>query len=445
MRKMKDSGIAWIGEMPDTWGSGRLKDIAANEIYSIVDGPFGTAISTSDYKRDGVPLVRIVNLNQTELKTDNFVYITEEHAKKVSRSRFYKGDIIFAKTGATVGKCAYNANVENGILSSSCVKIRIAEDYCRKYFFYFFNTAQFNEALRMACNGTTRDTINLKPFSCLPCLIPPLKDQQGIAAYLDEQCSIINEIIEKTKASIEEYKKLKQAIITEAVTKGVSGDVLEEESTLKWMREIPSHWMRTKLGNICSFINGDRSQNYPSPDEFVSSGIPFIGADSLEGHYVDTSVCKYITKEKYETMNGLKIHKGDILYTLRGSTIGKNSYADFSEGTVASSLTGIRVKDYHAIDTMYLYYWLNSEMEFIQRDLCINGSTAPNLSADDVKQFILFIPDIFEQKRIVDYLEKKCLALDSLIEKKNVFLLNLENYKRSLIYQCVTGKREVKK
>ncbi len=138
-REMKDSGVAWIGEIPREWNVGRLKDIKSNNNYSIVDGPFGTAISTSDYVDEGVPLVRIVNLDELRLNVDKFVYITNEHAAQLGRSRFYKGDIIFAKTGATVGKCALNTNVDSGILSSSCVKIQVSNRHVNRFFYYYFS------------------------------------------------------------------------------------------------------------------------------------------------------------------------------------------------------------------------------------------------------------------------------------------------------------------
>ena len=246
-RAMKDSGVAWIGQIPTTWSKARLKDIKSNDRYAIVDGPFGTAISTEDYVEEGVPLVRILNLGNPNVTSNSLVHITQQHALTVQRSRFGKGDIIFAKTGATIGKCAINDSLEYGILSSSCVKISIASKYNNKFFYYMFFTDQFNSALRLACVGTTRDTINLSPFSCLSCVFPSYTEQSRIVAYLDRRCAEIDRVIAATQRTIEEYKKLKQAIITEAVTHGVRGPRKMKDSGVEWIGEIPEEWEIHKL------------------------------------------------------------------------------------------------------------------------------------------------------------------------------------------------------
>ena len=139
-------------------------------------------------------------------------------------------------------------------------------------------------------------------------------------------------------------------------------------------------------------------------------------------------------------MGGAKIQKGDILYTLRGSTIGKNAIATFDEGTVASSLMVIRPI---SLIPEYLLYWLNSEEEFKQRQSYINGSTAPNLSAENVGSFVMFLPPALEQREIADYLDTKCAEIELTMLKKQVLIDQLGNYKKSLIYEVVTGKKEV--
>ncbi len=139
-------------------------------------------------------------------------------------------------------------------------------------------------------------------------------------------------------------------------------------------------------------------------------------------------------------MGGAKIKPGDILYTLRGSTIGKNSMAKFKDGTVASSLMVIRPLKIHP---EFLLYWLNSEIEFQQRMSFINGSTAPNLSAENVGTFILNLPSQEEQVLIANYLDIKCDSVEKIIKKKECTVEKLNEYKKSLIYEVVTGKKEV--
>lgn len=269
---------------------------------------------------------------------------------------------------------------------------------------------------------------------------PSLQEQHRIADYLDRKCSQIDAIIARQQEVIEKLKAYKLSVITEAVTKGLNPHAPMKDSGVEWIGEIPEQWTKVRLKNICQFINGDRSSNYPSPNEYVDEGIPFLGADSLYGRYVDIIQSKKITKEKYHSMGGAKIQKGDILYTLRGSTIGKNALSTFDEGTVASSLMVIRPT---SLLSNFLLYWLNSEEEFQQRQSYINGSTAPNLSAENVGSFIMFLPSKVEQQEIADYLDKKCAEIESTILKKQMLVEWLGKYKKSLIYEVVTGKKEV--
>ena len=270
--------------------------------------------------------------------------------------------------------------------------------------------------------------------------LPPIQQQRRIADYLDRKCGQIDAIIARQQEVIEKLKAYKLSVITEAVTKGLNPHAPMKDSGVEWIGEIPEQWTKVRLKNICQFINGDRSSNYPSPNEYVDEGIPFLGADSLYGRYVDIIQSKKITKEKYHSMGGAKIQKGDILYTLRGSTIGKNALSTFDEGTVASSLMVIRPT---SLLSNFLLYWLNSEEEFQQRQSYINGSTAPNLSAENVGSFIMFLPSKVEQQEIADYLDKKCAEIESTILKKQMLVEWLGKYKKSLIYEVVTGKKEV--
>ena len=433
MMQMKDSGIEWIGVIPESWKIARLKDIAANEPYSIVDGPFGTAISTSDYKKTGVPLVRIVNLNETELRTDNFVYITDEHAGKVARSRFYKNDIIFAKTGATVGKCALNTNVDSGILSSSCVKIRISEKFYRKFFYYFFNTNQFNEALRMACNGTTRDTINLNPFSCLNCLVPSFKEQQAISTYLDRQCAHINDIIEKTQASIEEYKKLRQAVISQAVTNGIRHNRLMKKSGIEWVKEIPTDWSVIPAKYL--FKNSDVRKQVGDEQMTASQQYGIIS----QAQYMELTGSKIVFANK-GIDDWKHVEPFDFIISLRSFQGG----LEMSETTGCITWHYIVLKPCKEIYSYYFKWLFKSELyiKALQRT-CNFIRDGQDLRYSNFIQVPLFEPSLEEQKEIADYLNVKCAEIDKIIEKKKGFLAALESYKKSMIYEYVTGKKEV--
>ena len=432
-RKMKDSGIEWIGEIPEGWEIRKIKNN-----FMIYAGATPKS-EKAEYWDGGIPWITPADFKTT----DKYVSygrksLTALGYDSCGSTLVPAGSIIFSKR-APVGSVVI---AKNTLCTNQGCLACIPNDAVNSTYFYYCMSI-FTEQFELVSAGTTFKEIAASTFASflLPC--PPLSQQNEIVNFLDKESSRIDSMLSKTRSSIEEYKKLKQAVITQAVTKGVRGEREMKDSGVEWIGEIPKKWNRCKLNSICTFINGDRSKNYPSSEDFQDIGIPFIGADSLNGFFVDTYSARHISPAKYASMGGLKITQGDILYTLRGSTIGKNAIANFNDGTIASSLVGIRVKSPFLASSSFLFYWLNSLNEFVQRDLCINESTAPNLSAENVAQFFIYIPDITEQHEIADYLDAKCAEIDGLIAKKEQLVKDLENYKKSLIYEVVTGKREV--
>ena len=445
MRQMKESGNKSIGSIPVSWNVIPLKYLYDNSNGSAVRvGPFGSALTSSDIVDSGIWIY-----NQKTIMNNDFscndTYVSKEKAQELSAFSVNPGDILVTTRG-TVGRIAVVPEAApQGVLHPCVIRFRIDEKKFNKDLLtlIFNDTDLVNKQIMDMSNSTTIEVLYSYSLKEIRVPVPTINEQNRIVDYLQTNCFIIDSIIEKQEAIIEKLKEYKLSVITEAVTKGLDPNVEMKDSGIEWIGKCPASWSRAKLNNLCSFHNGDRSSNYPSPDDFVDDGIPFIGADSLNGFYVDCSVSKHITTEKYSSMGGIKIKEGDILYTLRGSTIGKNSIAGFNDGTVASSLMGIRIDDRDKLDSKFLLYYLNSEMEYIQRDVCINGSTAPNLSADDVKNFVIFIPAIDEQVVIANALNDECSRIDNQIECYERIIEKLQQYKKSLIYEVVTGKREV--
>ncbi len=419
--KMKDSGIAWIGEIPEEWELSKIGAVYEERNQKVSDADFPPLSVT---KQGVVPQL------ETAAKT-----IDGENRKLIC-----KNDFVINSRSDRRGSCGISEYDGSCSLINTVLKPR--RNMCNAYYSFVFRSERFADEFYRWGNGIVDDLWSTKWSNMKRIYIPApsLQEQHRIADYLDRKCSQIDAIIARQQEVIEKLKAYKLSVITEAVTKGLNPHAPMKDSGVEWIGEIPEQWTKVRLKNICQFINGDRSSNYPSPNEYVDEGIPFLGADSLYGRYVDIIQSKKITKEKYHSMGGAKIQKGDILYTLRGSTIGKNALSTFDEGTVASSLMVIRPT---SLLSNFLLYWLNSEEEFQQRQSYINGSTAPNLSAENVGSFIMFLPSKVEQQEIADYLDKKCAEIESTILKKQMLVEWLGKYKKSLIYEVVTGKKEV--
>lgn len=441
MREMKDSDVEWIGEIPAEWGISRLKTIAKKEKNSIVDGPFGSAISVEDYIEEGIPLARITNLVNQKICLENMVYISREKADSVIRSKFSIGDIIFAKTGATVGKSGINETIDYGILASSCIKISIDDCYYNKFFLYCFQTIPFRESLLLNCGGTTRDTINLKPFQILSCPIPPLAVQYRIADYLDDKCTKIDAIITRQQEVIEKLKAYKLSVITEAITKGLNPDVPMKDSGIEWIGEIPENW---SLHKICW-------------DYYVELG-KMLDAKKITGqrlkYYlrnVDVQWGKINTDDlsqmdfSEEEQVRYRVLPGDLM-VCEGGEIGKSAIVPKKfpdEIYYQKALHRIRLRHSQKGNIEYLCQVIYC----MAKNNCFTNTpekaTIAHLPAETLNRLRVPFPPQDEQEWIANFLNAKCLKIDSAFAKKQAVIDKLIEYKKSLIYEVVTGKKEV--
>ncbi|OUN75378.1 hypothetical protein B5G12_03585 [Faecalibacterium sp. An58] len=441
-RQMKDSGVEWIGQIPEDWDVARLCDIKSEKKFAIVDGPFGSAISTNDYREKGVPLIRISNLKNGEVSDEDMVYISEELAESVRRSCIGLSDIVFAKTGATIGKCGINRLIKYGILASSCIKISISHKYNCDYFYYIFSTDQFNQALRNTCTGTTRDTINLTPFSKLNVLLPPYCIQNRIASYLDRKCAEIDAIIAKQQQIIEKLKEYKLSVITEAVTKGLDPNVPMKDSGIDFIGSIPETWRICRLRNIGTLQNG-----ISKGGEFFGHGFPFVSyGDVYRNFSLPVQVAGLIDSSDEERRN-YSVESGDIFFTRTSETIEEVGFSSVCEETIPDATFAgflIRVRPF-TDDLMpkFAKYYFRSNHHRCYLGKQMNLVTRASLGQDLLKSMPVLVPSKVEQIGIAEYLDKKCSAIESSIEYKQRIIERLTAYKKSLIYESVTGKKEV--
>jgi type I restriction enzyme S subunit len=308
-----------------------------------------------------------------------------------------------------------------------------------KYLFYWLQNLDF---IQRACSTMT-GTGGLKrvsPQFVRNCEIhiPPLPEQQHIADYLDRQCAAIDAVLDKTRASIEEYKKLKQAVITEAVTKGIRGDRPMRESGIRFIGTIPERWEIRKIKQCCIIVDCKNRTPEPVPDgecTVVRTTCIRDGVFNYEGSYSTD-------RENFEewTVKGQPRY-GDVFFT-REAPMGEACLVPDEDNLCM----GQRVMFFRPIDgsdSRYILYSIYGSLarEYIETNG--NGSTVGHLKLGQVANLPLLYCKPDEQQEIADYLDKKCSAIDAIIEKKTKFLAELENYKKSLIYEYVTGKKEV--
>lgn len=327
---------------------------------------------------------------------------------------------------------------EKGVITSAYLAIfpdrkKIAPQYAT----YLFKGYETKMAFHNMGAGI-RKTLGYKEFKNQPLLLPSEKEQNKISAYLDSKCSHIDIMLSKTRASIEEYKKLKQAVITQAVTKGVRGEREMKDSGVEWIGEIPEEWNKCKLKNISIDI-GDGLHGTPKFDD--SGEVYFINGNNFSSEYVEP---KFDTKKLCleESLNYPKpeLTEQTIMISLNGS-YGKVCLYRYFPMLLGKSAGYITLLP--SINRRYVRYYLSSTPAQIIMTLSLNGTTIPNLSLNTLYNFPTILPSASEQAEIADYLDAKCAEIDRLIAKKEQLVKELESYKKSLIYEVVTGKREV--
>lgn len=431
--QMKPSGIDWIGDIPKSW---KVKPIA----YMTKSRSGGTPDRNNllYWENGTIPWMSSGEVNKVNIyDTDEKITTLAVHhssAKIISKNAVM---VALNGQGKTKGMSAI-LRIDSACNQSLCAFSCNAGILYYEYLFWCFQTMY--TYLRQMSGDDVRDGLAASYVKKQKIPVPKYEEQQAIADFLDKECAQIDSIAADLEKQIELLQQYKKSLITEAVTKGLDKSVPMKDSGVEWLGKIPEHWDVETIKYRVTFHNGDRGENYPSKSELQSEGIPFINAGHLEGDGLNMDNMDYISEEKYRIMGGVKLRSGDILYCLRGS-VGKNAIVDMNQGTVASSLVAIRSV---RISAKYLYYCLNSHIEEVQRYLWDNGTAQPNLSADNLGKYKICIPPVEEQMTIVEYLNNICSQVDNLIIGKRRQLSTIQQHKKSLIYEYVTGKKRVK-
>ena len=440
-RPMKNSGLEWIEEIPEGWSVTQLGRI----------GKFSASGIDKKVNEKEVP-VKIINYtdiyrNKTMIidSTIDFMEVTCSLDKRESHL-VEVGDIIFTPSSETIEEIGRSSvvyeTVENLSFSYHVLKYHPLIEMNLSFKKYLCNNHFLYNYFSSKAVGTIRKTLNRQDFKLAPVLIPTIKEQQKIADFLDEKTSQIDSIIENTKQSIIEFKKYKQALITETVTKGLNPDVKMKASGIKWIGEIPEDWEITKF-KYEIYTRGRLGWKGLTADEYVKEGKIFLATPNIKGSEIDFTNVNYITDERYQESPEIMLSEGDVLLTKDGSTLGTVNVIRFlpKEATVNSSIAVLTPSE--NLHSLYLYNYIKSSyiQNLINRKK--DGMGVPHLFQKDIREFNLLLPEIQEQQQIANYLDEKCTHIDSLIADKEQLIREFEDYKKALIFEYVTGKKEV--
>ena len=413
MREMKDSGIEWIGEIPKEWETTKMKYI----------GKYinGYAFKPSDWTSKGKPIIRIQDLTGSN---DNPNYYEGEIDSKYSIT---KGDILVS-WAATLDAYIWNKN--DGLLNQHIFKA-IPNEIIEKSFFFWLIKEAMTNMNNDNKHGIVMQHVTLDVFNNFGIPLPPLEEQQKISAYLNDKCTKIDSIIEKQEKVIEKLKDYKLSVITEAVTKGLNPDVKMKDSGVEFLGEVPENWEVIKFGRCITI-----KSNLVPPENYYD--YPQIAPDSIEKNSARLLDYKTVMESGVISWNHL-FFKGQIIYSKIRPLLNKVIIAPF-DGLCSADMYPIETKN----NSKFIVYVILSNYFSAQVGLLTeNRVKMPKINQNELSGIIVAIPKLEEQQQIADYLDIKCSAIDKSIEQKQAIIEKLKEYKKSLIYEVVTGKREV--
>ena len=429
MRAMKDSGVEWIGEIPERWKIIRTKSVFSH--HKTIVGK-----KSSEYQRLALTLMGVIPRSKddsTGLQPEEF---NNYQVLEAGNLVFKLIDLVNVST-SRVGFSPFT-----GIVSPAYIILTPTPNTGVKFYYYHFYSMWQREIFNHMGDDGVRSALNSKDLLNIPLPCPPPAEQQRIATYLDEQCGEIDKVLAKTRESIEEYKKLKQSVITEAVTQGIRPDRPMKPSGIEWIGDIPEEWGIRRLRHLGCCQNG-----ISKGAEFFGSGYPFVSYSDVYKNMELPRWVNGLVESTDEERERYSVLHGDIFFTRTSETIEEIGFTAVCLNTIPNATFAgflIRVRPTTSLITPEFskyYFRSDSHRCFFVKEM--NLVTRASLGQELLKKLPVLLPPLDEQQEIVAYLDQQCAEIDRLIAKKEQIITELEGYKKSLIYECVTGKREV--
>lgn len=414
MQEMKDSGISWVGEIPKEWSVWRNK-----YIFKITKD---IVLPCKSYQ--------LLSLTTTGIKekdeNDNGGKVPENYdGYQVVK----ENDLVMCLFDLDCSAVFSGLSPYNGMISPAYkvlkVKKRIANEQYYRYWFNYVGSKRFYKQY----SKSLRFTLNADEFNRLFSLLPPLDEQQRIAEFLDRECGKIDGLKEVIQAQIDTLEQYKRSIITEAVTHGLNPSVPMKECSVSWARQIPQHWkvmpnkhLMTKIKNICPIYKGE--------DILSLTMYGVIVRDLDAGGKMPSSFDGY----QYIKKGNLLMCLFDIDVTprcigiIKQNGITSPAYSQFKMGKIANA-------------RFYYYYYLM--LDYTKELLHLAKNLRHSLTEDQLGAIKQLVPPLEEQQEIADYLDSKCSEIEQIIADKKSQIETLDNYKKALIFEYVTGKKEI--
>ena len=451
---MKDSGVQWIGQVPKHWEVCKIKNIGL--FYSGLVNKRGDDFNVEETDKFAyyIPFTNIFNNVEIDVTQLRKVKVNPVEAQNEAK----ENDIFFLMSSEDtegIGKTAVLreliAEYKPLYLNSFCKGLRITSNEVDAIFLnYFMSSDAGNTYCRLQANGFIRINLRLTKLVDCPVLLPPLSEQRAISDWLDAKCADIDAAIELQQRMIDKLKAYKTAVIHQAVTKGLDKNANLKDSGVQWIGEVPEHWEVCKIKNIGLFYSGLVNKrgddfNVEETDKFAYY-IPFTNIfNNVE---IDVTQLRKVKVNPVEAQNEAK--ENDIFFLMSSEDtegIGKTAVlreliAEYKPLYLNSFCKGLRITS-NEVDAIFLNYFMSSDAGNTYCRLQANGFIRINLRLTKLVDCPVLLPPLAEQRAIADWLDAKCADIDATIALKEQKQEKLKAYKKTIIFEYVTGKKQV--
>lgn len=430
----KDSGIAWIGEIPGEWEVVKIKNLAILNIPdSFIDGDWIESPYITD---DGIRYLTTGNIGDGSFKRQGNGFISIETFKTLNCKYAYPGDLVFSRLNAPYGRsCILPNDFSEYVLAVDNVILRTT--HSKKYISYITQCDGYHKAVSEEAKGTTMKRISRTNLGNIPLPIPPLSVQQSISTFLDTKCGEIDSLISIQEEMISELLAYKQSVITEAVTKGLGKKAKMKNSGVEWIGDIPEEWEVCKVKNIFYLSTGTTPKSFDSINDGEETVNWYTPTDIIDGGNELWCSKRKLSINTVENEGICLFPPKTLMYVGIGATAGKVGFACV-KGYSNQQITALISKGY---GDKYFYYLLNSIRVMIRENAFF--TTLPIINNSYLGQKSIPLPPLPVQQAIATYLDEKTSQIDSLIALKQSKIESLKEYKKSIIYEYVTGKKRV--
>lgn len=421
----KNSGAPWLGDIPDHWGSVRIKNVISKITSGVT--PRGGAES---YVDAGIPFLRSQNVHNDGLRLDDVSFISPSTHQEMMNSQVKPGDIVFNITGASIARtCIVPESIKTANISQHVALLKLTKSNETKFISYYLQSPFVKDYVYLTQSGASKEAFNHGQMKCIPVALPPRAEQAAIAAYLDTQTAQIDRKVELLGQKAAQYVKLKQSLINETVTRGLDKNVAMKGSGVEWLGEVPAHWKVKRVADIAV-------QN-----KVKNCGVEETNLLSLSyGRIIrkDFNTSFGLLPESFETYQ--VVTAGTIILRLTDLQNDKKSLRVGlvrEQGIITSAYLGLRFQ--RSIDSTFAYYLLHVY------DLCkvfywFGGGLRSTMRFDDIKVIPFIRPPYSEQQAIAAYLDSKTAHIDRIVATINTQIDKLRELRKALINDIVTGK-----